>query len=155
MIKEFIQSLQAADWAWVSGVGVAAMTTLIQKFSKKYKPWSWLASQLGKAMNAEMLDKLDVVEKKVDKLEKKDEVQDEERAKEKALDARRRILSCADECRRHIKHSEEFFNNVLEDVGYYKNYCDTHPNFENEKAVIAIDVVENVYKRCIETNDFL
>ena len=145
MIKEFIQSLQAADWAWVSGVGVAAMTTLIQKFSKKYKPWSWLASQLGKAMNAEMLDKL----------EKKDEVQDEERAKEKALDARRRILSCADECRRHIKHSEEFFNNVLEDVGYYKNYCDTHPSFENEKAVIAIDVVENVYKRCIETNDFL
>ena len=145
MIKEFIQSLQAADWAWVSGVGVAAMTTLIQKFSKKYKPWSWLASQLGKAMNAEMLDKL----------EKKDEVQDEERAKEKALDARRRILSCADECRRHIKHSEEFFNNVLEDVSYYKNYCDTHPSFENEKAVIAIDVVENVYKRCIETNDFL
>lgn len=82
-------------------------------------------------------------------------MQDEERAKEKALDARRRILSCADECRRHIKHSEEFFNNVLEDVGYYKNYCDTHPSFENEKAVIAIDVVENVYKRCIETNDFL
>ena len=94
MIKEFIQSLQAADWAWVSGVGVAAMTTLIQKFSKKYKPWSWLASQLGKAMNAEMLDKLDVVEMKV-------------------------------------------------------------VSFENEKAVIAIDVVENVYKRCIETNDFL
>lgn len=155
MIREFIQSLQAADWAWVSGVGVAAMTTLIQKFSKKYKPWSWLARQLGKAMNAEMLEKLDTVEKKVDRLEKKDEAQDEERAKGKALDARRRILSCADECRRHIKHSEEFFNNVLEDVSYYKNYCDTHPSFENEKAVIAIDVVENVYKHCIETNDFL
>ena len=131
------------------------MTTLIQKFSKKYKPWSWLAIQLGKAMNAEMLDKLDVVEKKVDKLEKKDELQGKERAKEKALDVRRRILSCADECRRHIKHSEEFFNNVLEDVSYYKNYYDTHPTFENEKVVIAIDVVENVYKRCIETDDFL
>ena len=50
---------------------------------------------------------------------------------------------------------EEFFNNVLEDVSYYKNYCDTHPTFENEKVVIAIDVVENVYKRCIETDDFL
>lgn len=147
--------LQAEDWAWISGVGVAAVTTLIQKFSKKYKPWSWLARQFGKAINAEMLEKLDDVEKKMDKLEKKDEQQDEERAKEKALDARRRILSCADECRRHIKHSEEFFNNVLEDVSCYKDYCDLHPSFENEKAVIAIDVIEGVYKHCIETDDFL
>jgi hypothetical protein len=155
MIVEFFKSLQAGDWVWVSGVGVAAMTTLVQKLSTKYKPWSWLARQLGKAMNAEILEKLDTVEKKVDKLESKDKQQDEEREKEKALDARRRILNCADECRRHIKHSEEFFNNVLEDVSYYKNYCDTHPSFENEKAVIAINVVSEAYKHCIETNDFL
>ena len=114
MIKEFIQSLQAADWAWVSGVGVAAMTTLIQKFSKKYKPWSWLASQLCKAMNAEMLDKLDVVEKKVDKLEKKDVILGagdkivEELINNKDLDDSERLMA--------IEYAVAKLNNILYNI---------------------------------------
>lgn len=132
-----------------------ALTTLVQKMSSKYKPWSWLAQQFGKAVNKEMLDKLDELEKKVDKLEKADKKQDEERAEDNVLEARRRILRFADECRRHEKHSEEYFNNVLEDISAYKDYCREHPLFENEKAVIAMGFIEDIYKHCIETDDFL
>ncbi|MDE7431734.1 MAG: hypothetical protein K2N34_07465 [Lachnospiraceae bacterium] len=147
--------MRIEDLTWLIGTGGVILTILIQKLSSKYKPWSWLAEQLGKAINKEMLDKLTELEKKVDKLEETDKKQDEERAEEKALEARRRILRFADECRRHEKHSEEYFNNILEDISMYKDYCLEHPLFENEKAALATTLIEDIYKHCYENDDFL
>ena len=147
--------LRPEDLVWLAGVGTVALTTLIQKMSTKYKPWSWLARQFDKGINEEMLSKLNDLEKKVDKLEKIDRQQNEERDEEKALEARRRILRFADECRRKDKHSEEYFNNVLEDISAYKDYCTNHKLFQNEKAVIAISIVEEAYRHCYENDDFL
>lgn len=132
-----------------------ALTIIVQKLSSKFKPWSWLAEQFGNAINKTTLEKLDKLESKVAELEKRDNQQDEEREKERALSARRRILRFADECRRQVKHSEEYFNNILEDISMYKDYCDTHPMFENEKAIIAIQVIEETYKCRLDKNDFL
>lgn len=132
-----------------------ALTTIVQKLSSKFKPWSWLAEQFGNAINKTTLEKLDKLESKVAELEKRDNQQDEEREKERALSARRRILRFADECRRQEKHSEEYFNNILEDISMYKDYCDTHPMFENEKVIIAIQVIDETYKRRLDKNDFL
>lgn len=132
-----------------------ALTTIVQKLSSKFKPWSWLAEQFGNAINKTTLEKLDKLESKVAELEKRDNQQDEEREKERALSARRRILRFADECRRQEKHSEEYFNNILEDISMYKDYCDTHPMFENEKAIIAIQVIDETYKHRLDKNDFL
>ena len=155
MLKELISSLSVDNLIWLSGVGVAALTTLVQKYSKKYKPWSWVFQQIGKAVNKEMYDKLDILSEKIDNLEERDKCQDEERYRENALDARRRILKFADECRRHERHSEEYFNDVLRDISYYKNYCDSHPAFQNERAVLAISTCENAYKYCMDNDDFL
>ena len=155
MLNELISSLSMDNLVWLSGVGVAALTTLVQKCSKKYKPWSWVFQQIGKAVNKEMYDKLDILSEKIDNLEERDKCQDEERDKENALDARRRILKFADECRRHERHSEEYFNDVLRDRSYYKNYCDNHPTFQNEKAVLAMSTCENAYRYCMENDDFL
>lgn len=147
--------LRPEDLIWLAGVGTVALTTIVQKLSSKFKPWSWLAEQFGNAINKTTLEKLDKLESKVAELEKRDNQQDEEREKERALSARRRILRFADECRRQVKHSEEYFNNILEDISMYKDYCDTHPMFENEKAIIAIQVIEETYKCRLDKNDFL
>ena len=114
-----------------------------------------MASQFGKAANKEMLDKLNDLEEKVDRLEKRDSEQDAKQEEEKAKAARRRILRCSDEIRSKQRHSEEYFNDALDDITFYTQYCDTHPNFKNEKAVIAINLVERTYNKCIEDNDFL
>lgn len=155
MLDNATTVIGAQDIVWIFSVIIVCFATIIQKISKSCKPWSWLAEQFGKAVNKEMLDKLDKLEKKVDELEKIDRQQDEDRAKDNALESRRRILRFADECRRHEKHSEEYFNNILEDVSTYKDYCQQHPLFENEKAIIAISIVEKVYKHCYENDDFL
>lgn len=155
MLKDIFPILEAQDLVWLSGVIAAAIATVIQGASKKYKPWSWLARKFGSAMNKDMLDKLDTLSTKVDQLEKRDAEQDEAQSEEKARAARRRILRCSDEIRRKERHSEEFFNDVLDDISYYKQYCEEHPKFENEKAVLAIRLVEKTYEKCVEDNDFL
>ena len=146
--------MRIEDLVWLTGTCGVALTILVQKLSPKYKPWSWLAEQFGKAINKEMLDKLDVVAKKVEDLEKADKRQDEERDKQLALDARRRILATADEIRKKVRHSEEFFNDALDDISYYRNYCRTHPDFENSKAVISSKVIEETYQQCLIEDDF-
>lgn len=155
MLKDIFPLLEAQDLVWLTGVIVAAVTTAIQGLSKKYKPWSWLARKFGSAMNKDMLDKLDALSTKVDQLEKRDNEQDAAMAEEHARAARRRILRCSDEIRRKERHSEEYFNDVLDDISHYKKYCDEHPKFENEKAVLAIRLVEKTYEKCISDNDFL
>ena len=131
------------------------ITTLVQKLSNKYKPWTWLAEQFGKAANKEMLDRLDAVEKKINNIEERDLEQDRKSEEERVKAARRRILRCADEIRSKVRHSKEFFDDILADISFYKRYCKENPKFENEKAVMAIELIEETYKKCCRENDFL
>lgn len=156
MFRDVLPLLQLQDFVFLSGSGAVVLATIIQTLSKKYKPWTWLASQFGKAANKEMLDKIGDLEKKVDNLEKRDDKQDADREEEKAKAARRRILRCSDEIRsKVVRHSEEYFNDVMDDITFYKQYCIDHPKFENEKAVLAIRLVEKTYEKCVSDNDFL
>lgn len=147
--------LNANDVIFISGVIACVFMTIVQKASTKYKPWSWLAEQFGKAANKEMIDRLDKIETKVNDLEKRDAEQDIKVEIQEVKSARRRILRCSDEIRKKDRHSEEYFNDVLDDISYYKQYCKNHPEFENEKAVLAIKLVERTYEKCISDNDFL
>ncbi len=140
---------------WFIGVLCVIITTLVQKLSDKYKPWTWLAEQFGKAANKEMVDKIDTLSKKIESLEEHDIEHDRQQNEERAKSARRRILRCADEIRSKIRHSQEFFNDVLDDISFYKKYCKENPKFENEKAVIAIKLIEETYEKCHKEDDFL
>lgn len=152
MIKDMITPQTIS---WLIGACLVGITTMIQSLSTKYKPWSWLFSQIGKAVNKEVLDEINGIKNTVKELQQNIECSKNENEKEMALNARRRILRFADECRLNIRHSEEYFNNILEDIDFYKYYCDTHPNFENEKAIIATSIIKKIYKHTYETNDFL
>lgn len=140
---------------WLAGVATVVVTTLVQNFSDKYKPWTWLAEQFGKAANKEIIDRLDDVEKKIINIEERDSEQDKKAEEDRAKAARRRILRFADEIRSKVRHSKEFFDDVLADISFYKNYCKENPKFENEKAVMAIELIEETYKKCLRENDFL
>ena len=154
-MSSILSILDLQSITWFAGVCTIIVTTLIQNCSKKYKPWTWLAEQFGKAANKEMLDRLDVVEKKINNIEERDLEQDRKSEEDRAKAARRRILRFADEIRSRVKHSKEFFDDMLQDISFYKNYCKENPKFENEKAVMAIELIEETYKKCLRENDFL
>ena len=72
-----------------------------------------------------------------------------------AKQARRRIIGFADECRRKVKHSAEHFDNVLDDITFYQQYCEDHPKFRNKKAEQSIAFVLEVSATCKRNNDYI
>lgn len=93
-------------------------------------------------------DKLDEIQKKLESHCKAD---DERYIKQ----CRTRILRFNDEAIRGMHHTEEHFDDVLEDITEYNRYCDEHREFKNEKAVMAIANIHRIYKKCMEEDSFL
>lgn len=116
------------------GLATAAVLTLIQIAPIKVNPWSWLARVIGRALNADMQDAIDENNAKI---------------------ARYRIIRFADEIRHDVRHTEEHFNQIVEDIDTYENYCVEHPKFPNEKATLSIDTVRRIYQKCRDENSFL
>ena len=140
----------------LNGGGCLVMIlTLVQISPIKVNPWSAIARWLGRAINGDVIEDLAEVKNQLAELKERDAKQDAEREESKALDARRRILQFGDEVRRKVRHSEEHFNNLFDDISFYKNYCQSHPNFENDKAVVSIALIEETYTKCFRENDFL
>ena len=55
----------------------------------------------------------------------------------------------------HVRHSEEYFNQILADITKYEHYCQAHPEFQNARTVATKNIILKVYQKCIEENDFL
>ena len=140
----------------VNGGGALLIAlTLVQIAPIKINPWSFLARTIGKAMNKDMMDKLEVVQTDVTNLKEKHDELRNRMDKDDADDCRTRILRFADELRRGVEHSEEFFNQILDDISDYERYCAEHPEYKNSKAVNAIAEIDKVYQKCMEKNSFL
>lgn len=80
---------------------------------------------------------------------------DERMAKERADDSRRNIIIFDDEIRRKLGHSEESFNQVNEDITHYIEYCRSHSNYQNSKAVSAIQNIRETYKQVKKEDSFI
>lgn len=69
--------------------------------------------------------------------------------------ARRRILRFNDELLRNLDHSKEYFDDILEDVKIYDDYCEEHRDFTNGKTVMATKNIKQCYEQCMEKHSFL
>lgn len=133
------------------GLGSAAVVALsgVVEFSKiKINPWTWLARHIGRAINGEVLDKMDTLNERVDKIEAR---QDERDAKT----ARTHILRFGDEVRIGVRHSKESFDEVLADITAYETYCNAHPEFPNNRTRSAEKFISETYDECLRENKFL
>ena len=122
--------------ALISGGFVSFIEFLIRRSDEK------------KDKNSEVLAKLKSIADKIAGIESRLD-------KENADDARRNILSFDDELRRGLDHSEESFNQVLQDIKFYRRYCRTHADYENDKATSAIEHIRETYQRVKNENKFI
>ena len=121
---------------------VFALLTLVQITPIKVNPWSAIARAIGKALIGGDI---------MAKLEEHIRVDDDRDA-----DMHRyRLLRFNTELLRKTRHTKEEFDEILYSVTYYERYCEDHPKYENNRAVLAIENIKRVYKECMETNDFL
>ena len=110
--------------------------------------WNLIGRTIGRSINKEVLEKVGQLSKEVDTLQKDEEL-------ERARQARQRILRFNDEILFEKRHSKEHFDEILDDIDTYEEYCRTHEDYENNKAVLAIATIREVYKDCLKTHDFL
>ena len=132
---------------WVAG-GLVVLSTIIQISPIKLNPWSWIAKQIGKAINAEVIEKVDKLESDLEELKNS---ADEQTAK----DNRSAILRFGDELRIGIKHSKESFDNILGTISDYDTYCANHVNFKNKITEINEKYISDIYDECLRNNTFL
>ena len=110
--------------------------------------WGWLARKVGSAINGEVLDQVADLKKDLDELKKEAEL-------ERVRQARQRILRFNDEILFEKRHSKEHFDEILDDITLYERYCREHKDYENNKAILAISTIKEVYQECMDTHDFL
>lgn len=130
------------------GGAVLILLTLVQLTPIKINPWSSVARAIGKAINADVSKRLDDIEKKMDGHIDMDD-------RRTADGHRARILHFNNELLRPIKHTKEEFIEILATIDAYEKYCDTHRDYPNNRAVLAIENIQEVYKERLKKRDFL
>jgi hypothetical protein len=110
--------------------------------------WNLIGRTIGRSINGEVLAQVKRLAAEVDTLKKEEEL-------ERARQARQRILRFNDEILFNKRHSKEHFDEILDDIDTYEAYCEAHENYENNKAVLAISTIREVYKECLRDHDFL
>lgn len=133
----------------LSGSGLLLiLMTLVQIAPIKINPWSALAKAIGKAINADISGRLDEIGAKLDEHIEMD-------CRRTADSCRAQILHFNNELLRPIYHTKEEFMEVLVKIDEYERYCDEHEDYPNNRAVLAIENIREVYKERLKKRDFL
>ena len=137
-------------WEVLLGGGslLFGLMSLVQVTPIKINPLSWVARKVGRAVNGEVLNKLGTVEQRLDEHITMDD-------RRTADGHRTRILHFNNELLREIEHTKEEFVEALGDIDAYEEYCRTHQEYPNNRAVLAIDNIRSTYKDRLKKHDFL
>lgn len=147
--------MELTDIYTYTGIGVVLILSIFIKIPKlELNVWKWLGKSIGNSLNHDVIDRLDKTDKKIDdlKIDLDKHIKTEEAAK---IDSHRRdILQFNDELLAQRKHSKETFDQELQIIDKYERYCDSHPDYPNNQALLAIANIKKVYSRRLEKGDF-
>jgi len=74
---------------------------------------------------------------------------------DKARNARYRILRFYDEICEGRRHSESHFEDILDDIDRYEQYCHAHPAYKNSRGHVAMKNIQLTYERLKLEGKFL
>lgn len=138
----------AAPW-------LVVLSVFIEIAPIKINPWSRIAKWLGKTINGDVVKKLNAIEEAQktahDALDEHIRVDDERNAdlhRIYILRFNRELLQGS------IPHTMEDFVEILSEIDFYERYCKEHDEYENNRAVLAINNIKRAYAEALENNSF-
>lgn len=142
-------TLEAIKQIAITGGGVLLLVmTLVQITPIKINPWSWIGRCIGRAINGEVISKVDNLSQELaDHKEKSEE--------RHATLCRAHILRFGDEVLHGVPHSKEGYDNILLDIDSYEEYCEQHPGYKNNVAIATIKNIKRMYQKHLEEDTFL
>lgn len=117
----------------VGGGILAFMQFLITRYDQKHDSLKGI------------LDRLGDLDKKVGQIEASLDERD-------AVLARTHILRFRDELYNNIDHSQEYFEQTLDDIQTYDLFCSDHPKFANGRTKAASDYIRSEYDRLFKAH---
>lgn len=142
--------------AQYGAIGVLIILTGMIKIPKiELNIWNLIGRTVGRSINKEMMDQVNDLQSEIKGMKTEIDTLKKEEELERVRMARQRILRFNDEILFEKRHSKEHFDEILDDIDTYEEYCHTHEDYENNKAVLAIATIREVYKDCLKTHDFL
>lgn len=129
------------DWlsTLFSGASIAAIVGLVEVLIKRH----WDKKDKKSGVSAQLAS----IERKLSEHIEADE-------QYKAETKRARILTFNKEVREHERHTEEEFIEILKVIDEYESFCDSHPDFPNNRAVAAVANIKSTYEKANRNNDF-
>lgn len=140
--------MTAKDLIFSGGGALLLLMTLVQIAPIKLNPWSRLAQWIGKAINADTTKALSDIKEQLDRHITMDD-------RRTAEGHRAGILHFNNELLRNIDHTKEEFIEVLLEIDAYETYCREHPDYPNNRAILAIGNIKRSYKDRLCKHDFL
>lgn len=104
--------------------------------------------QSAKKNREKINNKIDAMDKKLDNHIKEDEWGTMKQV-------RSRILRFSNDVCRGEHFSEEYWNNILDNIDDYEQYCKVHSDFLNNKGELAIKFIKDEYLEVKKNNTFL
>ncbi len=150
-MQKLIETLSTVSVGQVlaGGAGVIALASVFIEITPvKINPVSKFLAWLGRKINGEVISKVDKLEEQITTMQK---VNDEQ----EAINCRYRILRFGDEVKHGTRHSQEHFEQILADIDAYEIFCKDHKDFKNNKTRVTTERILDVYRECVETDDFL
>ncbi len=133
---------------------LAVILSAIQLSPAKVNPWSAIARALGKAINHDVFAELNTVKESQAKLQEKlGEIQKVNDARN-ADHLRERILRFNLELMRGEEHTREDYVEILKVRDDYKDYCESHPEYKNSRAELAIENISQIYLELMRKGAF-
>ena len=139
---------------FLSGSGaLVVILMLIQITPIKVDPFGALARWIGRALNGDVLKKLDKMESA--QAETRERLDEHIRIdNERNADTHRaQILRFNRELLQEAPHTQEDFIEALSEIDFYEHYCKSHPEYENNRAVLAIENIKRAYMEWLEKHE--
>lgn len=122
--------------------------SLIQISPIKLNPLSYLARLVGRAINYDLVVKIDNLDGQVALFKR----ESDERY---YTSCRMRILRFGEEMCLGLDHTKEHFEHTLIDINEYEKFCAEHPDFRNNIATLTIERIKEQYSKCLKENNFI
>lgn len=154
---EFLSQLTLGELAgWILGA-TAIVCTVLERMPQAISPWTKLFKFIGRAMNGEVLQRLEAIEKQVKQIDEQSKATEAKREEDRVIEARIRIIRLSDELVHEPEHlhSKDYFDQILSDVTLYENYCRDHKDFKNDITTMSIKHIRGVYLTCMKDHSFL
>ena len=97
----------------------------------------------------------EAMEKRIDKLQSSYDAHVKDYEAAKASSQRYRILRFYDEVCEGQRHSESHFEDILQDIDEYENYCKHHDDYKNNRGHVAMTYIKELYGKLKAKGGFL